>query len=99
MDGMKQRWLSSSLAELDRVYQYISQENPKVAKRVFTRIRRATKSLKSFPEAGRVGHIQGTRELPVAGLPYLIVYQVNEDTVEILRVIHTSMDWPAGTMQ
>jgi toxin ParE1/3/4 len=92
MDGMKQRWLSSALADLDRVYEHISQGNSKAARHVFTRIRNATKNLKRFPESGRAGHVQGTRELLVTGLPYLLVYRITGDTIEILRVLHTSQD-------
>jgi toxin ParE1/3/4 len=89
---MKLLWLSPALSELDRVYEYISQENPKAAKHVFTRIRESTEKLKQFAESGRVGHVPGTRELLVTGLPYLVVYRVIGDTVEILRVLHTSQD-------
>jgi toxin ParE1/3/4 len=89
---MKLRWLSPALSELDRVYEYISQENPKAARHVFIRIRKSTQKLKRFAESGRVGHIPGTRELLVTGLPYLVVYRVIGDTVEILRVFHTSQE-------
>ena len=41
---------------------------------------------------GRVD--QGTRELVVPGLPYIVVYRVGSDAVEILRVYHTAMNWP-----
>ena len=87
---MKVRWLSPALAELDRVYEYISQENPKAARHVFTRIRKSTEKLKRFAESGRAGHVPETRELLVSGLPYLVVYRVIGDTVEVLRVFHTS---------
>ncbi len=93
---MKLRWLSSALVELDRAYAYIAQDNPKAAGHVFRRIRAAAQHLKQFPEAGRPGHVLGTRELPVGGLPYLVVYRVSGDCVEILQVFHTSIDWSAA---
>jgi addiction module RelE/StbE family toxin len=89
---MKLRWLSPALLQLDRVYEYIACDNPAAAKLVFTRIRKATVNLKHFPESGRAGQIRGTRELVVTGLPYLIVYRVTGDSVEILRVLHTAQD-------
>ena len=89
---MKLCWLSPALLVLDRVYEYISQDNPKAARDVFKRIRRSTKNLKRFPELGRYGNVPGTRELLVTGLPYLLVYRINNDTIEILRVLHTSQD-------
>ncbi len=96
---MKVRWLSPALAQLDRTYEYLNQRNPQAARQVFLRIRQMTKHLTRFPESGRRGHVAGTRELPVSGLPYLIVYRVNDDTVEILRVVHTSMNWVVDKIQ
>lgn len=96
---MKLRWLSPALAQLDRVYEYIAQDNPKAARHVFKRIRGATQHLKRFPESGRPGSVQGTRELPVTGLLYLVVYRITGDCVEILRVLHTSMDWSGDKLQ
>lgn len=30
----------------------------------------------------------------MASLPYVIVYEVGGDTIHILRILHTSQDWP-----
>ncbi len=27
-------------------------------------------------------------------LPYVIIYQVRSDTVHIVRILHSSQDWP-----
>ena len=35
-----------------------------------------------------------TRELVVPSTPYIVVYRVQEEYVEILRVIHGSRKWP-----
>ena len=43
---------------------------------------------------GGLGQIAGTRELVIPGLPYLVIYRVHADQVEILRVFHTARDWP-----
>jgi hypothetical protein len=37
-----------------------------------------------MPNRGRRGAEPGTRELVVAGLPYIVVYRVKDDAVEIL---------------
>lgn len=42
---------------------------------------------------GRVGFDEATREWPVTRAPYLIVYRISGELVEILRVWHTSQDW------
>jgi toxin ParE1/3/4 len=41
---------------------------------------------------GRPGRHPETRELSIADLPYLIVYEVDPDAVTILAVFHTSRD-------
>ncbi|WP_016918795.1 hypothetical protein [Methylocystis parvus] len=38
--------------------------------------------------------MKGTRELPLAELPYIVAYRVKSDGVEILTIIHTAQKWP-----
>ena len=48
------------------------------------------------PHAGREGRVKSTRELIIPGTPYFVAYRVkNEDTVEVLAVIHGKRRWPA----
>jgi plasmid stabilization system protein ParE len=49
-------------------------------------------SLEAMPNRGRSGRIAGTRELVFA--PYIIVYRVVPEAVEILRIYHGAQDWP-----
>ena len=93
---MRVRWLPSAARALDAEYDYLAAKNPQAARQVFRRIVSATRRLGEFPHSGRVGQVEGTRELVVAGLPYLVVYQVSGEQVEILRVFHTSRDWPSA---
>ena len=43
---------------------------------------------------GRRGLLEGTREWAIPGLPYKLIYQLEGEDVEILRVIHQAQDWP-----
>ena len=45
---------------------------------------------------GRHGRIEGTRELVIPGLPYIIPYRVKNNVIEILRVLHAARKWPDG---
>lgn len=87
---MKIRWTLPALADLNHESDFIAQENPQAAKRVFQKIRKSVQDLTHFPEMGRDGRETGTRELVVTGLPFLVVYQIMEDAVEILTVFHTA---------
>jgi plasmid stabilization system protein ParE len=45
----------------------------------------------TFPHLGRPGELRGTREL-VSG-PYVVVYRVANEVVEILHIWHGRQDW------
>jgi plasmid stabilization system protein ParE len=47
-----------------------------------------------MPHRGRAGRLFGTRELIHPELPYIVVYRVARESVEVLRVLHTSIRWP-----
>jgi toxin ParE1/3/4 len=42
--------------------------------------------------------MEGTRELPLPPLPFIVIYRVLEraDAVEIVNVIHGAQRWPPG---
>ena len=50
--------------------------------------------LARFPEQGRTGRKPDTRELVLGGLPYIAMYRIRKDTVEILRILHGAQIWP-----
>jgi addiction module RelE/StbE family toxin len=91
---MKVVWLSKAAITLDNHYDYLAARNPKAARYVFKRIVESTKRLRQFPQSARQGQCDSTRELVVPGVPYIVVYRVTDTAVEILRVFHTSQDWP-----
>jgi plasmid stabilization system protein ParE len=57
-------------------------------------LRDAIRSLRTFPNRGRKGREEGTRELLHHRLPYIIAYRMKEDLVEILHIWHPSQDRP-----
>lgn len=89
---MKLRWLRSGSGSLRLHVSFIAANNPTAAARVRRTIRGSVLRLLDFPESGRMGQVPGTREIVVAGLPYLVVYRVSGEAVEILRVFHTSQE-------
>ncbi|MBI4829079.1 MAG: type II toxin-antitoxin system RelE/ParE family toxin [Nitrospinae bacterium] len=92
MPGVK--WTRSALANLDEQARYIASDDPEAARRTVARIAAAAALLAAHPAMGRPGRVAGTRELVVAGTPFIIPYRVTAGTVEILRVLHTSRRWP-----
>jgi addiction module RelE/StbE family toxin len=90
---VKLRWLKAAIAAVHAIHRRISIDNPQAAKRVVKEIESATARLKEFPLSGRQGEVNGTREVVVRNLPYVIVYRIRGDVVEILRVFHAATDW------
>jgi toxin ParE1/3/4 len=88
------RWLGTALENLNAEAEYIAQDNPDAARRVVAAIFEATERLKQYPALGRPGRVTGTRELLVAGTPYIVPYRVRGGSVELLRVFHAARKWP-----
>ena len=90
---MKVEWTHPALADLIEAQSYIAQENPIAAEKVAQRILEANEQLSDNPEIGRPGHVEGTREWVISQTPYLVVYRIRNDQVEILRVWHARQNW------
>lgn len=91
---MRVRWLRTALRNLEQAAAHIARDDPAASIRVVGRIREAVDHLARHPWLGRPGRVPGTRELVVAGTPYLVPYRVQEDEVLILRVLHGAQRWP-----
>ncbi len=91
---MHLHWLPAAAEDLFRIIEYIRQENPAAAQRIAKIIYDSAGSLKSFPNKGRTGRVEGTRELPLPPLPFVVVYRVLKDFVEIANVVHGAQKWP-----
>jgi toxin ParE1/3/4 len=91
---MQVRWSPAAAEDLFRIIEYIRQENPPAAQRIARTIYESAGSLKSFPRKGRAGRVEGTRELPLPPLPFLVVYRILTDIVEIANLIQGAQRWP-----
>jgi toxin ParE1/3/4 len=61
---------------------------------VAVRVYETVGTLLQFPHLGRSGRKQGTRELVLSGLPFLAIYRVGADVIEIARILHGAQKWP-----
>ena len=91
---MRVRWLRKALRNLDDEATYIAADDTAAATVVVTRVLDAVSMLGEQPGLGRPGRVAGTRELIVAKTRYIVPYRVRGNTVEILRVFHTSRRLP-----
>jgi toxin ParE1/3/4 len=70
------------------ILQWISSDNPGAAEGVYRAIVATAERLRAFPSSGRAGRLPNTRELTVRSLPYVIVYEVTDEIVTVLAILH-----------
>jgi addiction module RelE/StbE family toxin len=90
---MRVRWTPAAADDFENIANYLFEQTPENAARLIREIYLAPKGLESFPKRGRAGKKEGTRELVLPSLPYVIVYRVTSESVYVLRVLHGSQDW------
>ena len=87
---MRVRWTTNAADDLARIVERIREDNPAAVQRVAKKIYTAVAELRKFPHRGRVGLADYTRELVFPPWPYIAVYEIVEDQVQVLRM----QDWP-----
>ena len=87
---MRVRWTTNAADDLARIVERIREDNPAAAQQVAKKIYTAVAELRKFPHRGRVGLADYTRELVFPPWPYIAVYEIVEDQVQVLRM----QDWP-----
>jgi len=93
-DPVQVRWAESALKDLRGITRYIRKDSPAAARAVAKAAVDAADSLALFPFKGHEGKTEGTREIVVSGLPYILVYKVSKAAVHILHIYHGARNWP-----
>jgi plasmid stabilization system protein ParE len=91
---MRIRWLPSALEDIEGIHSYLTLNRSQYVTGTVRAIYKAVLSLKSFPFRGRPSTQPGIRVMPLAKLPYLVYYRVNEETVEVLHIRHGARELP-----
>lgn len=88
---------ASARHDLNGIADYIEQHNASAAARIARTLLDTMRAL-ALRNTGRYGRVEGTYEKSVTGLPFIVVYHFTDSgtTVEILRILHTRRNWPAG---
>ena len=92
---MEIRWSIPAAEDLERICAWIERDNAEAARGVAQTIYDGCAQLKDFPNMGRASHrLSGWRELMFPPLPYIVVYRVKQDAIEISRIFHGAQNWP-----
>ena len=87
-------WSPRAVRHLVAIREYIEKDSDGNAALIAGRILDAIEILRTQPQMGRPGRLAGTRELVIAGTPFLVVYKLEADGVAILTVLHGARRWP-----
>ena len=91
---MELRWTEQAATDLEHIADYLFDQVPERAADLVEQIYNAPSALLRFPNRGRPGKKQGTRELVLSPLPYIIVYQIGDDVIHVVRILHGAQQWP-----
>jgi len=91
---MRVRWTTDAADDLERICDYIGEDRPESARRVAQSVIERIGTLETFPHLGRSGRVQGTREIAFPPLPFAAIYEVDDDQIIVLRILHGAQRWP-----
>ena len=91
---MRIRWTTTAADDLASIVEYIWKDNPEAAQRVAEVVFESIATLGKFPNRGRIGRVENTREIVFTPWPYIAVYEIIDDQVLVLRIRHGAQDWP-----
>jgi toxin ParE1/3/4 len=89
---MRIRWTPAAAADLGNINEYLKEHHPSYRQPTMRRLYEAIMMLKRSPYRGRVGSIDGTRELLFPPLPYIAIYRVTGEDVEVLHIYHAAQE-------
>ncbi len=86
-------WTPEAQQDRADVWDYIATDNPYAAIRMDKLFSDAAARLAEYPKLGQSGKIPNTYEL-VPHESYRLVYEIEQETVWVLALVHTAMQWP-----
>jgi len=81
-------WTEPARQDLRQVFEYIAEDSPKAASKLLSVIKECAVLLQDNPLIGRIGRVDGTRELVIPGTRYILPYRLKKDQIQILAVFH-----------
>jgi addiction module RelE/StbE family toxin len=93
---MKLRWTPRAVADLEEISDYLAAASPQAWEHLLLRVERLTEAIQDFTLMGKVGLVPGTREFVLSGTPYILVFQLKDDSVVIVSVRDGRMRLPPG---
>ena len=91
---MQLRWTQEAAHDLEHIADYLFEHAPANAEDMVREIYQAPAALLQFPHRGRPGRKQGTREMVLSVRPYIVIYRLSGEVVQVVRILHAAQKWP-----
>ena len=91
---MRIRWTSAAAADLQHISDYLKDHHPNYRQPTMRKLYETKRTPKDTPYRGRPGREEGTREILFPPPPYIAVYRVREQSIEVLRIYHAAQKRP-----
>lgn len=89
---MRIRWTPAAAADLQQISDYLAEHSPHYRVATILKLYEGIRALKQWPFRSRPGTEEGTRELLFPPLPYIAVYRLKAEAIEILCIYHTTQN-------
>lgn len=84
-----------ALADREHIARYIAAEgSPVAARKLDAEFVQKAQTAAQRPKLYRAGRVRGTREIVVRPT-YVMVYRIEAEGIEVLRVLHAAQQWPS----
>ena len=91
---MTLHWTPVAITHLRAAYEYVGQDSVTAGEWLLEHIFTAVEQLAQYPQIGRTGRVKGTRELVIAGTPFVVAYRMRQGRIDVLAVLHGARKWP-----
>jgi len=81
-------WLATAVIMRKQQISYLLDVNPLAALMMDIEIDKKVNRLRDNPEIGRIGRVQGTRELVIQRTPYILSYRIKNQQIEVICLLH-----------
>lgn len=90
---MKVKWSLPAQADLREFYESALEQDPTYALNLAEALDVAISQLLEFPRSGSPVGAAGHRKWRLKRAPFLMIYKIDENLLQILRVYHERQDW------
>ncbi|MCT2536522.1 type II toxin-antitoxin system RelE/ParE family toxin [Aquibacillus koreensis] len=88
------RWAESAVKDLDNICTYIAEDSEEYARMFARKIMDAIETTAVFPNSGRiVSELKDEKIREKVLSNYRIIYRINNDAVEVVRIIHNARNF------